>query len=266
MITNDNNDLNNINTNIFINPSNYINGTSCDDNNPQTINDIYTNDVCAGDNVEGQSCDDNDNTTINDIYHNGICTGTLKAILVPASSTIEISSLTPNSDIRENKNMISTSISTYNYTINNYNPGVTRVYLSNNSNGNYIITDTSLFLNVRYSKGYRFNGYGNIDKDYMGNILNSQGNLQIQFGSWSNWSGNAPSIYLCVSTTSNINTNNNSCTKILNQYNHPSPNPSSDITQYALQKSSDQSFLTINEASCSISSSGNNVTNYLCTY
>lgn len=52
-----------------------LNGQSCDDNNIQTINDIYVNDICIGTNVEGQSCNDNNSQTINDIYTNGICIG-----------------------------------------------------------------------------------------------------------------------------------------------------------------------------------------------
>ena len=79
MITNTNGSLDNINNNIFINPSNYVNGTSCDDGNVQTINDIYTNDVCAGTNVEGQSCDDGNAQTTNDTYHDGVCSGTIVA-------------------------------------------------------------------------------------------------------------------------------------------------------------------------------------------
>ena len=67
------------NRNILVditNSSNIPNGTSCNDNNPQTINDIYTNNVCTGNNVEGNSCNDNDSQTINDVYNNGVCVGT----------------------------------------------------------------------------------------------------------------------------------------------------------------------------------------------
>ena len=53
-----------------------INGASCNDNNIQTINDIYSNNICTGTNVENQSCNDLDLKTINDIYHNGVCAGT----------------------------------------------------------------------------------------------------------------------------------------------------------------------------------------------
>ena len=75
-----NNQLDKINNrNILVditNSSNIPNGTSCNDNNPQTINDIYTNNVCTGNNVEGNSCNDNDSQTINDVYNNGVCVGT----------------------------------------------------------------------------------------------------------------------------------------------------------------------------------------------
>lgn len=50
-------------------------GTSCNDNNIQTINDVIVDSVCIGTNVEGLTCNDNNLATINDKYHNGICVG-----------------------------------------------------------------------------------------------------------------------------------------------------------------------------------------------
>ena len=76
IITNTNGDLININNNPLLLPSGITDGTPCDDNNPQTINDIYTNGICSGTNVEGNTCDDGNVQTINDIYTNGVCTGT----------------------------------------------------------------------------------------------------------------------------------------------------------------------------------------------
>jgi len=54
-----------------------VEGQTCNDENSQTINDIYVNGVCIGTNVEGQTCNDNDAKTINDIYVNGVCKGEL---------------------------------------------------------------------------------------------------------------------------------------------------------------------------------------------
>jgi|GEM_PF-4104845 len=49
-------------------------GTSCDDNNPNTINDVYTTDcTCAGSCSFGQSCDDNDPCTVNDQIIDNAC-------------------------------------------------------------------------------------------------------------------------------------------------------------------------------------------------
>ena len=52
IITNDNGDLTDINNNIFINPSNYVNDTPCDDGNTQTTNDG----ICSGTLVANNTC------------------------------------------------------------------------------------------------------------------------------------------------------------------------------------------------------------------
>lgn len=54
-------------------------GTACDDNDPNTTNDVYDNlCVCAGTcAVVGNTCDDNNPNTINDVYNNDcMCVGT----------------------------------------------------------------------------------------------------------------------------------------------------------------------------------------------
>ena len=53
-------------------------GDSCDDGNPETINDVYTAGKCVGTNVEGQACDDGNIGTENDIYINGNCIGIVR--------------------------------------------------------------------------------------------------------------------------------------------------------------------------------------------
>ena len=53
----------------------YLDGTACDDGNVQTINDIYTSNICSGTNVEGDTCDDGYTQTSPDTYHNGVCIG-----------------------------------------------------------------------------------------------------------------------------------------------------------------------------------------------
>lgn len=49
-------------------------GTSCDDNNPNTLNDVYTTDCsCEGSCSIGQACDDNDPCTVNDQIIDNSC-------------------------------------------------------------------------------------------------------------------------------------------------------------------------------------------------
>jgi hypothetical protein len=52
-----------------------IEGSPCNDNNVETINDKILNGICAGTNVEGQACSDGNFQTIFDKYHNGVCAG-----------------------------------------------------------------------------------------------------------------------------------------------------------------------------------------------
>jgi hypothetical protein len=71
----------------------YPNGTACDDNNPSTTNDVYTNGICAGEvitcantpTINGCACDDNNANTINDVYTNGVCVGVAQQPIIPAA-------------------------------------------------------------------------------------------------------------------------------------------------------------------------------------
>lgn len=51
------------------------NGTVCNDENSQTVNDIFTNGICAGTIVNGTSCNDGNAATYGDKYTNGVCAG-----------------------------------------------------------------------------------------------------------------------------------------------------------------------------------------------
>jgi len=53
----------------------FADGTECDDQNPDTLNDIYTDGICMGTYINGTSCDDGNSETINDVYNGGICSG-----------------------------------------------------------------------------------------------------------------------------------------------------------------------------------------------
>jgi len=70
--------LNSINGNGLSNPTGLpVDGIVCDDKNPLTTNDIYTNNVCLGTSIVGTSCDDINANTENDVYDtNGVCVGT----------------------------------------------------------------------------------------------------------------------------------------------------------------------------------------------
>jgi hypothetical protein len=59
-------------------PTLHSTGSSCNDNNPATTNDVYNSGgVCAGISIVGNSCNDNNAKTINDVYNtSGICVGT----------------------------------------------------------------------------------------------------------------------------------------------------------------------------------------------
>lgn len=75
--------LSSINGNGLSNPTGLpVNGTSCDDNNPLTTNDVYTNNVCLGTSIVGTSCDDLNANTSDDKYDaNGVCVGILPSYL-----------------------------------------------------------------------------------------------------------------------------------------------------------------------------------------
>lgn len=89
------------NGNTFVNGNN-PNGSSCDDNSENTINDMYNNSICVGtyrsgncddgnietiadiyntegicvgENVQGKPCNDNNVETVNDVYNSGVCNG-----------------------------------------------------------------------------------------------------------------------------------------------------------------------------------------------
>lgn len=75
--------LNNINSNSLSNPTGLplgsslpVDGTVCDDNNLQTINDKYVSGVCVGTSVpNGSTCDDGNVATTGETYLNGVCQG-----------------------------------------------------------------------------------------------------------------------------------------------------------------------------------------------